>query len=125
MTYWLCLGSNEQPDSHLAFARKALLKSYPDIRFSAEVETRPIGLNNPSLFHNQVACFQSNDTIEQVKQHLKQLEQQAGRKEADKHREIVRLDIDLLQADNLVLKPNDLQRTYIKQGMNELLIFNC
>lgn len=124
MNCWLCLGSNEQAVNNLAFAREALTRNYPDIRFSTEVETIPIGLNNPALFRNQVACFQTDQTIDEVKLHLKAIEQQAGRKEEDKLHEIVRLDIDLLQADNQVLKPKDMQHTYIKQGINELLTFN-
>lgn len=113
MTFWLCIGSNEQPQKQLAFARQRLIERYPNVRFSAEVITTPIGLSNPSLFHNQMACFQADTTIDEVKRQLKQIEYQAGRRKEDKQLEIIRLDIDLLQADNRVLKPDDMKRHYV------------
>ena len=110
MTFLLCLGSNHEPEKQLAFARQMLMESYPDIRFSAEVETLPIGLRNEAHFHNQVARFQADATIDEVRHRLKHIERMAGRNEADKQREIIRLDIDLLQADDQVLKPEDMER---------------
>ena len=115
MTILLCLGSNHQPEKQLAFARQMLTESYPDIRFSDEVETLPIGLRNEALFHNQIARFQADATIEEVRLRLKHIERLAGRQDVDKQREIIRLDIDLLQADNQVLKPLDMEREYVKE----------
>jgi 2-amino-4-hydroxy-6-hydroxymethyldihydropteridine diphosphokinase len=120
MTFLLCLGSNHEPAKQLAFARQKLMESYPDIRFSHEVETLPIGLRNEARFHNQVARFQADATIEEVRLRLKHIEHLAGRNSADKQREIIRLDIDLLQADNQVLKPQDMAREWMEELLNYL-----
>lgn len=114
MTFLLCLGSNHQPEKQLAFARRMLTESYPDIRFSDEIKTLPIGLDNGAHFHNQLARFQADVTIDEVRFRLKHIERLAGRQETDKQREIIHLDIDLLQADNQVLKPQDMEREYVK-----------
>lgn len=124
MTFLLCIGSNHQPEKQLALARQMLAESYPDILFSDEVETLPIGLQNKALFHNQMARFQTDAPIDEVRLQLKHIEQLAGRRVEDKPLEIVRLDIDLLQAGNQVLKPHDMQRHYVKKGMEELQIMN-
>ena len=100
--------------------RAKLMESYPDIRFSHEVETLPIGLRNEARFHNQVARFQADATIEEVRLRLKHIEQLAGRNSADKQREIIRLDIDLLQADDQVLKPQDMAREWMKELLDYL-----
>ena len=34
---------------------------------------------------------------------------------------IVKLDIDLLMIDDQVLKPKDMEREFVKQGMEELI----
>ena len=39
---------------------------------------------------------------------------------ADKQREIIRLDIDLLQADNQVLKPQDMAREWMEELLDYL-----
>ena len=67
MTFLLCIGSNHQPEKQLAFARQMLAESYPDILFSGEVETLPIGLKNKALFHNQMARFQTDVPIDEVR----------------------------------------------------------
>ena len=113
MTFLLCLGSNHEPAKQLAFARQKLTESYPDIRFSDEVETLPIGLRNE-------ARFQADATIEEVRLRLKHIEHLAGRNSADKQREIIRLDIDLLQADNQVLKPQDMAREWMEELLDYL-----
>ena len=52
---------------------------------------------------------------------LKAIEREAGRVPEDKPREIVRLDIDLLSCDGRVLKPADMERGYVRQGLKELM----
>ena len=51
-------------------------------------------------------------------------ETEAGRLPQDKPREIVRLDLDLLMCDGRVLKPADMERAYVRQGMEELKMEN-
>lgn len=120
MVYTICIGSNEQRQRNMAYARRRLSELFPGIRFSTEEETLPLQMQRQELFSNQVARFQSDATPDAVKQQFKQIEQEAGRCPEEKAAGIVRLDIDLIACDTTVYKPEDLQREYIRRGIRQL-----
>lgn len=101
-------------------ARGRLRAAFPDVRFSSEAETTPIGMRRRAPFANQVAEFTSPLTPGEVERELKRIEREAGRKPEEKTLEIVRIDLDLLSAGGRVLKPADWTRDYVVQGVSEL-----
>ena len=119
-TCLLCLGSNLDASTRLSAARSALLPHFPHIRFSEEMVTEAIGSGFLSPFHNQVASLETSLSAEQVRVILKNIEQGQGRLPEDKTQGIVKLDIDLLVYDDGVLKPKDLEREFVKIGLEEL-----
>ena len=119
-TCLLCLGSNIEAPTRLSAARSALLSHFPHIRFSEEMVTEAIGSGFLSPFHNQVASLETSLSAEQVRVILKNIEQGQGRLPEDKTQGIVKLDIDLLVYDDGVLKPKDLEREFVKIGLEEL-----
>ncbi len=118
----IALGSNLCGTENLSMARKHLKELFPDIRFSVEEETFPIGSNYIGKFTNQVACFTCGKQPGQIRRLFKEIEREAGRRLADKEKGIVRLDIDLLMCDKDVYKPEDMRRDYIRRGLHELRI---
>ncbi len=120
-TCWLCLGCNHETATGLSQARSLLTELFPDIRFGTEQRTAPIDFPNSSPFVNQVACFHTTRPIEDILPDLKNIEHKCGRREREKKEGIVRMDIDLLQYDSTVLKPQDMEYTHVKNGMKELL----
>ena len=120
MVYTICIGSNEHRKDNLALARKRLSELFPDIRFSAEADTKPLFFRRQALFTNQVARFISDYDADEVILRLKNIEREAGRTPEEKEQEIVRLDIDLLACDSKVYKPEDWKRDYIVRGLEEL-----
>ena len=122
MEYCISIGSNWDRASNLELAHRRLAELFPDVRFSAEEETAPIAMQRTALFTNQVALFHSSLSPDEVVKCLKRLEQAAGRCEAEKHQEIVRLDLDLLQYDRQVIRPDDLRRDYIRRGLQQLAV---
>lgn len=110
------MGSNTEPASHLALARRELQHRFPDVWFSPEEVTAPIGMrHNQASFINQLACLSSDAQPKEIEQQLKEIEQLAGRTPEEKALEVVRLDLDLLMADEEVLRPKDLQRDFVQQ----------
>lgn len=116
----LCMGSNTDCSVHLSNAREALCKVFPDIRFGTPMETRAIGNGFRSPFCNQLARFSTSLTARSVHEVFKRLEQCNGRVPEDKAAGIVRLDIDLLAYDDTILKPEDMDREYIRNGIMDL-----
>ena len=120
-TCLLCLGSNLDGDFRLSEARSVLRSHFPDIRFSQELVTEAIGSGFLSPFHTQVARLETPQDAESIRTLLKSIEQAQGRLPEDKAQGIVKLDIDLLMIDDQVLKPKDMEREFVKQGMEELI----
>jgi len=104
----------------MASARKALKYYFPNIRFSSEMETEAIGRGLLTPFSNQVASFETVQSIENIRAILKQIERDHGRLPEDKAQGIVKLDIDLLRYDNFVLKTDDMKNSHVKRGMKSL-----
>lgn len=117
----VAIGSNKLRTNNMQFARQQLMKHFPGIRFSAEEETMPIGNIPMASFSNQMAVFNTEWKVEEVKRLLKEIEKQAGRTIEEKQQGVIRLDIDLLIADNVVLKPADMKYDYIQRGIKMLL----
>lgn len=116
----ICLGSNERRRENLPLARQELSILFPTIRFATEQDTEPLYFANPALFANQVAVFATELPKVAVLRALKAIERQAGRLPGDKQQERVCLDIDLLCYGDQVLKPRDLKREYVVDGLKEL-----
>ena len=116
----LCLGSNFYRIAHMAYAQRDLKKHFPTIRFSEEMKTEAIGSRFLSPFSNQVAIFETTLSAEEVRAIFKQIECDLGRLPTDKSYGVVKMDIDLLMYDDCVLKPADLERDFVKEGLKSL-----
>ena len=116
----LCLGSNFYRIAHMAYAQRDLKKHFPTIRFSEEMETEAIGSRFLSPFSNQVASFETTLSSEEVRAILKQIERDLGRLPEEKSQGVIRIDIDLLMYDDCVLKPTDLERDFVVDGLKSL-----
>lgn len=118
--YLICIGSNFDRENNILLARTQLTALYPSVRFADEEETKPFLLTNPELFTNQVGCFRTEEKLDDVKTKLKDIERRAGRLPGDKVHEVIKLDIDILACDGIVLKPQDMKREYIVRGIRAL-----
>lgn len=116
----LCMGSNTDCSAQLSVARKALCATFPDIHFGEMMETEAIGSGFHSPFSNQLARFSTTLSPDSVHDIFKELERRSGRIPEDKSLGVVKLDIDLLVFDNRVLKPEDMEREYIRRGISVL-----
>lgn len=116
----VCIGSNRNPTANVECAGRLLCDYFTSLRFSAPVYTEPIGVGLSGLFLNQVVTAYTPDHPEEVNRVLKQIERQMGRTPQDKLRGDIPIDIDLLQWNDQVLKPADLQKEYVISGIRSL-----
>ena len=77
---------------------------------------------NPSFFLNRVGIAYTSLSTTELIRHFKQIERALGRVSESKHLGIIPMDIDLLQWNDDLLKPDDLQRSYIKAGISQLSV---
>lgn len=117
----LSLGSNVSPEFHIAFARRRLEELFPGIHYSEAVYTQPVDCPASGLFLNCVAKATTSYTLENVHAMLKDLEEEAGRTSDGKSSGVVPLDIDILEWNGIILKPADMQRSYVMEGLHSLI----
>lgn len=93
----------------------SLLQLYlPSVCFSPLLETEPEGGSpGSSPYLNRVALAFTPLSAAELVAAFKEMERLIGRKPEDKHTGLVPVDIDLLQWNELVLKPHDMKRTYV------------
>ncbi|MBQ4161888.1 MAG: 2-amino-4-hydroxy-6-hydroxymethyldihydropteridine diphosphokinase [Parabacteroides sp.] len=114
------LGSNWECEEHIEAAVRLLKVYFNKIVFSDAVYTEPIGMSQPNLFLNQVAIAYTSRPMEEVRTALKSMEQQLGRTPQFKQQGIIPIDIDLLQWNDHIFKPQDLEIAYIRQGIEAI-----
>ena len=100
MDYTISIGSNEQRRENMELARRRLTELFGNT-FLGRGGDGTFVLSPSESVLNQVACFASDNPVEEVTACLKAIEREAGRKPEEKEQEIVRLDIDLLSCDGL------------------------
>ncbi|MBQ7496094.1 MAG: 2-amino-4-hydroxy-6-hydroxymethyldihydropteridine diphosphokinase [Bacteroidaceae bacterium] len=88
--------------------------------FSTPMKTEPINFPSSDPFTNQVVAIETTVPTKLANPLLKNLERQLGRTEEDVRRGIVRLDLDLMWMDGELLRPEQWELDYIKQGLEEL-----
>jgi 2-amino-4-hydroxy-6-hydroxymethyldihydropteridine diphosphokinase len=115
----LCLGSNFDQEKNTEKARKLLCNTFKSITFSKNLWTTPIG-KGTSLYLNCLASTETTMDYDELNVLLKRAELSFGRTPEEKKQNIVRIDIDVLQYGDKILHPDDWERYYVKQLLQQL-----
>ena len=115
----LALGSNVAAELHIEQAKARLSAVFPQLRFSRSLITPAIGIVSPP-FMNCLAEGYCSVPLEEVIVALKDIEAQMGSVSEERKKGIVKIDIDLLQFDDMKRKADDWSRDYIQLLLNEL-----
>ena len=120
----LTLGSNSEPQKHLSLAQAGLRDlGLERLTLSPARESAPISFGlSDALFTDQVAVGETSMELETFATQLKALERHTGRtpEQRKKHPEAIPVDIDLITWDRGILKPRDITRPYLIEGLRDL-----
>lgn len=106
---YLSLGSNQEPEKHLAAAVQALRETFGDIVLSDWVQTKAVGFDGPD-FINGAAIIETDWDVLTLNDWLHGLENRHGRLRDVPRFSSRTLDIDIIFFDDLILKgPGNLQ----------------
>lgn len=109
----ISIGTNVDRESNLALCHELLNAEFSHITYSGTSITSPYGNTYKNDFLNQLAIVYTDKVKEEVGSILKSMEKEMGRDISDKKRGLVKIDIDLIIWNQEVLKPDDLNRSYI------------
>lgn len=116
----ISIGSNEDRENNLARCQALLASYFSDIRYSSTSVTSPYGSHYKNDFLNQLALVYTQLEEVSVYNILKQIEKEMGRSISDKEKGIVIIDIDLVIWNEKVLKPIDMERSYVRDLLSDL-----
>lgn len=100
---YLSLGSNQDPERHLAAAVQALKQTFGEIVLSDWVRTKAVGFDGPD-FINGAAIIETEWDVYRLDKWLHELEDAQGRKRDVPRFSNRTLDIDIIFFDDLILK---------------------
>lgn len=89
------------------------------IRISSVYSTPSVS-GDGRIYFNAVATGHWNDSVEQLNDTLKRYEAESGRVPGHKHGGDVTVDLDIVMADDIILRPTDASREYFLIGYREL-----
>lgn len=117
----LCLGSNRDKERNIARAAGRLGVCFTSFRTSEPVCTEAVDCPGAAPFLNQIAVAYTPLHPDEIKPVLKQIEGDLHRSPSDKQCGSIPIDIDLLQWNDQILKPGDMARWYVRDGIRRLL----
>ena len=105
---YISLGSNIDREINTRAGVSALQSQYGNLLLSSVYESEAVGFEGSNFF-NMVIALQTDESVQQVAQHLRQIEEQYGRDRSGPRFSSRTLDLDLLLYDDLVLDEPGLQ----------------
>lgn len=106
---YLSLGSNLEPEKHLAAAVQALRACFGPVRLSDWLHTRAVGFEGPD-FINAAAIIETDGDVYTLDKWLHALEEAHGRRRDGPRFGDRTLDIDIIFFEDMILKgPGHLQ----------------
>jgi 2-amino-4-hydroxy-6-hydroxymethyldihydropteridine diphosphokinase len=99
---YVAVGSNVEPERHLALATQLLRREFPDVRFSPWYRNRAVGFEGAD-FINLVAGFTTALSIEDVLSRLHAIEIACGRPREAPRWAPRSMDLDVLLYGDLIL----------------------
>lgn len=116
----ISIGSNENSETNISLCRQLLCEMFDRIYFSDISITTPYGVQYKNNFSNLLACAHTDREKEDIESSFKYLERKIGRQPQDKKNGIVKIDIDLIKWNDIVLKPDEWERDYINKLLPSL-----
>ncbi len=117
---YISLGSNSSDKYYqMNLAQFCLSKYLDNMTISQTYETQALnGVDAPYV--NSVVSGLSSLSVEEMNSDFKNLETKFGRSEIRSDAGDIPIDIDLVIADGVVLRPADFEREYFQKGYREL-----
>lgn len=115
----LALGTNVNQERNMKQVRRLLVDNWPDMKFTTSKWTQPIGMAS-DLFYNCLAYTEVDESLEELTEKVKNMERICGNTEAERSRNRIQMDIDILLYGNNKLHIDDWQRDYVQELMKEI-----
>lgn len=118
-TLIIALGSNKDAKKNMDKARGLLQHLFKGVVFTSCIWTDPINIESDK-FLNCLAYAETTHQVKQLEMALKQIERRCGDGKSLRRTNIIKMDIDILQFDDVKYHEKDWTRPYIIKLLDEL-----
>lgn len=115
----LALGTNVNQERNMKQVRRLLVGTWPDMKFTTPKWTQAIDMAS-DLFYNCLAYTKVEESLEELTEKVKNMEQICGDTWAERSLNRIQMDIDILLYGDNKLHIDDWQRDYIQELMKEI-----
>ena len=116
----IAVGSNINPDEHIAKARELIRNTHQLIRESRFRMTRPIGFTAQPDFKNGAFLIKTAMSKKQLCSWLKKVEENLGRKRTQNRNGPRTIDLDIVIWNGKIVDPHVYVRDFLNQAVREL-----
>ncbi len=120
-TVLIGMGSNIEPEENLLRAAQALRSEFGNVRFSTVYRSKAVGMDGED-FYNACCVFQSALSQQDVRRHMKALEDAQGRDRSRGSWKPRTLDLDVLMYDDEVIDDELYQYAHASVPASELVV---
>lgn len=113
------LGSNIDSLENIGKAKAFLVEIFGNVLFSNNIESEAVG-NASGIYTNAVALINTAYNEKQIVERLKLIEQKSGRVKNINSADNVTIDLDLVQFNGSILRPEDAARHYYISCLKDL-----
>lgn len=115
----LALGTNVNQERNMKQVMRLLADTWPGMKFTSQKWTQPIGMAS-DLFYNCMAYTEVEESLEELTEKVKGMEQICGDTRAERSLNRIQMDIDILLYGDNKLHIDDWQRDYVQELMKEI-----
>jgi len=116
----LMLGSNFNTEQNINLAKEKISEYYEIVSVSSRIITLPFGKQYKSDFQNEAVKLLSDETAEDTKATLKQIETELGRTPESKKQGIIPIDIDLIFWNETQMHADYDRFDFVRKCVNEI-----
>lgn len=117
----VAIGSNIEPEKNVSLARKHISTELKIVKTSQFIKTKPIGNKDQPEFLNGALLIESDLTIENLKDLLREIEDKIGRnRDNDKFGPRV-IDLDVVVWNGNIIDDDVYERRFLQKSITELL----
>lgn len=120
MNVIVSIGTSTNAHDNILAAKEILSAMFRKVKFSSCMKTSPVNGADNYYYINCLAMFDTTMSFQELKQWLKEREQDCGRNKEDTNEGYVTLDMDILEYDGKHYKADDWKRDYNRKMLAEL-----
>ena len=117
----IAVGSNIDPDYHIALARQTIVSNQRLLAESDFVLTSPVGEINQPDFQNGAWLIETTLDLDPLRVYLKEVETATGRQPSTNKYGPREIDLDIVVWNGEIIDPDYYQRDFLQKAIRQIL----